>query len=113
MGDITPPKTDPAESGLSSHGRKSCLRVSRRDANQLCVHKLRTENSVSLAIGSNSSDQNPLITERSKSVQNSSARAASHQRPEVKKRINQKEINKLPGVKLETIDERFGPWALA
>jgi hypothetical protein len=40
------------ESYLSSHGRKSCLRVGRRDANQLCLHELRTENSVSLAIGS-------------------------------------------------------------
>jgi hypothetical protein len=40
------------ESYLSSHGRKSCLRVGRRDANQLCVHELRTENAVSFAIGS-------------------------------------------------------------
>ena len=73
MGGAAPPTTDPAESCLSSHGRKSCLRVGRRDANQLCVHKLRTENSVSFAIGSNGFARHLLITERSRSVQNSSA----------------------------------------
>lgn len=48
------------------------LRVSRRDANQLCVHKLRTENFVSFAIGFNGFERNLLITEMSKSVQESS-----------------------------------------
>jgi hypothetical protein len=77
------------ESCLSSHGRKSCLRVGRRDANQLCVHELRTENAVSLAIGSKGSDRNLLIAEMSKSVQNSSVRACVPSAPCGEKRINQ------------------------
>jgi hypothetical protein len=59
----------------------SPLRVSRRDANQLCVHKIRTENSVSFTIGFNGFDRNHLIAEMAKSVQNSSDRAASHPAP--------------------------------
>jgi hypothetical protein len=83
------------ESCLSSHGLKPCLRVGRRDANQRCVHELRTEIAVSLAIGSKGSDRNLLIAEMSKSVQNSSVRACVPSAPCGEKRINQEEIDKL------------------
>jgi hypothetical protein len=83
------------ESCLSSHGRKPCLRGGRRDAIQRCVDELRTEISVSLAIGSKGSDRNLLIAEMSKSVQNSSVRACVPSAPCGEKRINQEEIDKL------------------
>ena len=54
----------------------------------------RTDDSVSLAIGSNGSDRNLLISVMSKSVQNSSVRACTPSVPCGEKRMNQEEIDK-------------------
>jgi hypothetical protein len=61
----------------------------------------RTEDSVSLAIGSKWFRRNILISEMSKSVQNSSVRACIPSVPCGEKRVNQEEIDKLPGENLE------------
>jgi len=58
----------------------------------------RTDDSVSLAIGSigsNCSERNLLISVMSKSVQNSSVRACTPSVPCGEKRMNQEEIDKL------------------
>ena len=52
---------------------RSALRVARLERDDFRMK--RSEDSVSLAIGSNGSDRNLLISEMSKSVQNSSVRA--------------------------------------
>ena len=59
----------------------------------------RTEDSVSLAIGSKGSDRNLLIAEMSTSVQNSSVRACVPSAPCGEKRIIQEEGDKLAGAK--------------
>ena len=53
----------------------------------------RTDDSVSLAIGSNGSERNLLISVMSKSVQNSSVRACTPSVPCCEKRMNQEEID--------------------
>jgi hypothetical protein len=54
----------------------------------------RTDDSVSLAIGSNGSNRDLLISVMSKSVQNSSVRACTPSVPCGEKRMNQEEIDK-------------------
>jgi hypothetical protein len=71
----------------------------------------RTEDSVSLALGSNGSDRHLLILEMSKSVQNSSVRACIPSVLCSESRMNPEEIDQLPGADLEANDERFEPMA--
>jgi hypothetical protein len=70
----------------------------------------RTEDSVSLAFGSNGSNRHLLILEMSKSVQNSSVRGCIPLIPCSESRMNQEKIDKLPGADL---DERFESTTLA
>ena len=75
------------------------LRVARFERHEFRMK--RTEDSVSLASGSDGSDRHLLISEMSKSVQNSSVRACI---PSVLcggKGMNPEEIDKLPAANLE------------
>jgi hypothetical protein len=74
----------------------------------------RTEESVSLAIGSKGSDRNLLISVMSKSAQNRSVRTCIPSVPYGEKTVNQEEIDKFPGVNLEANStKRFEPTAFA
>jgi hypothetical protein len=86
------------------------LRVARPERHDFLMK--RAEASVSLATGFHDSEKNLLISELSKSVQNSSVRTCIPSMSCGERRRNQEEIDKLPGANLEansTIDSNPRP----